>query len=206
VTVHDEIWAGVPEDRPLDPHALELAVAEAGAEGLRVLDLGCGDGRLAAELDRAGARVTGLDPSEVALERARRAHPGLELARPAPDGSLPFADSSFDAVVCAHVLEHVADTQRLMSEARRVLAPSGRIMIAVPWHGRLKNVAIALGSFERHHDPLEPVVRFYTAASLRRLLSGFGFDEVSVRGAGGAPFFRETLLGRARRRSLVSPR
>ena len=84
-----------------------------------------------------------------------------------------------------------------------MLAPSGRIVIAVPWHGRLKNVATALASFERHHDPLEPVVRFYTAVSLERLLSGFGFDEISVRGAGGAPFFRETLLARARRRSLV---
>jgi hypothetical protein len=60
-------------------------------------------------------------------------------------------------------------------------------------------MVIALGSFERHHDPLEPVLRFYTARSLGRLLSDFGFEDVRVSGAGGIPLMRRTLLARARR-------
>jgi 2-polyprenyl-6-hydroxyphenyl methylase/3-demethylubiquinone-9 3-methyltransferase len=164
-----------------------------------VLDLGCGDGRVTGLLAMPGAEVTGADPSEVALERARGRHPDLEFKLIAADGTLPFADGAFDVLVCLNVLEHVADTQRLMSEARRVLRPRGRIAVAVPHHGRLKSIWIAVASFERHHDPLEPTLRFYTPNSLRALLGQFGYGEVELAAAGGAPLFRRALLARARR-------
>jgi ubiquinone/menaquinone biosynthesis C-methylase UbiE len=201
ITLADEIWGQVPSDRPIEPEVLQLALdavanARAGGEP-RVLDLGCGDGRITAELGQAGARATGVDPSSVAIERARAAHPELEFAEAAAD--LPFADASFDAVVCLHVLQHVADTQRLMSEARRVLAPGGQLAIAVPFHGVFKNLLVALRSFERHHDPLEPVLRFYTKRSLAGLLRDFGFEQVRMTAAGGLPLLRETLLAQARR-------
>jgi SAM-dependent methyltransferase len=140
-----------------------------------------------------------VDPSAVALERARAAHPDLEFSLPAADGSLPFEDGSFAVVVCINVLEHAADTQRLMSEARRVLAPGGRIAIAVPHHGRLQRTWTAITSYERHHDPLEPTLRFYTRRSLAALLVAFGYGEVELGAAGGVPLFRRSLLARARR-------
>jgi len=143
--------------------------------------------------------VTGLDPSAVALERARATHRGLEFVAPTAEGRLPFEDASFDLVACLDVLQHVLDTQLLMSEARRVLGPAGLLAVAVPWHGRLKNIVTAVTSFERRFDPLEPVVRFYTPRSLRSLLGQFGFEDVRVEGRGGTPFYRSTLLGRARR-------
>jgi ubiquinone/menaquinone biosynthesis C-methylase UbiE len=169
-----------------------------------VLDLGCGDGALAARIAEHGAKVTGLDPSPTALERARRRYPDLELAAPGPDGALPFPDAAFDLLTCVNVLQHVADTQRLLSEARRVLSPGGTLAVVVPWHGRLKNSLIALGSFERHHDPLEPVLRFYTERSMRSLVVALGFDPIVFRGAGGLPLLRRTLLVSARRGSLLS--
>lgn len=164
-----------------------------------MLDLGCGDGRLSGLLAAAGADVTGLDPSTVALERARARHPALRFESPAADGSLPFEDGPFDLVVCLYVLEHVADTQRLMSEARRVLAPRGVLVLAVPYHGRVQGALAALTSFERGHDPLEPTLRFYTRRSLAALLAQFGYGEVEVAPAGGVPLFRRLLLARARR-------
>jgi 2-polyprenyl-6-hydroxyphenyl methylase/3-demethylubiquinone-9 3-methyltransferase len=151
------------------------------------------------ELASAGAQVTGVDTSRVAVERARTSHPELEFTVVSADEALPFADAAFDAVVCLHVLEHVADTQHLLSEARRVLAPGGRLAVSVPFHGRIKNLLVALRSFEHHHDPLQPVLRFYTRRSLARLLDEFGFEQVWVAGAGGVPLLRETLLARARR-------
>ena len=171
----------------------------AGARTPRLLDLGCGDGRVAAELARAGALVTGVDPSRVALERARRQNPELEFHAPGADGRLPLADSRFDIVSCLHVLEHVADTQTLLSEARRVLAPEGVLAVAVPWHGRIKAAATALTRFERDHDPLQPVLRFYTQRSLGLLLEQLGFNVLELKGVGGVPLWRETLLARARR-------
>src|SRR5205814_901225 len=89
----DEIWRQLPADRALDEPAARFALetlelAAASGERPAVLNLGCGDGKLAARLQRAGAAVTGVDRSTVALERARAEHPGLELAAPAPDGRL----------------------------------------------------------------------------------------------------------------------
>jgi SAM-dependent methyltransferase len=199
VTYLDDIWSGVPSDRPVDRAAYDFAIRAVGGRDRRVLDLGCGDGRLAGELAAGGAEVSGTDPSEVALERARAANPGIGFSRVEPDGRLPFDDGAFDGVACVHVLEHVADTQALMSEARRVLRPGGAIAVTVPFHGRLKSLLIALGSFESHYDPLEPVLRFYTRRSLTHLLDLFGFEDVRSRGAGGPPLLRETLLAGARR-------
>lgn len=200
--MHDEIWASVPADRPLDERAVAWALATVAlaGEAPRVLDLGCGDGRITARLAAAGADVTGADPSPVALERARAAHPGLAFLEIGATGRVPAEDASFDAVVCLDVLQHVADTQRLMSEGRRVLAPRGLFAAAVPFHGRAKSVAIALTSFERHHDPLEPTLRFYTRRSLAGLLAAFGYGEVVVAPAGGVSLFRRALLARAARR------
>jgi 2-polyprenyl-3-methyl-5-hydroxy-6-metoxy-1,4-benzoquinol methylase len=204
--VVDDIWRNVPLDRPFDERSLRfvfetLATVASADRRPRVLDLGCGDGRYAAKLAAAGFDVTGVDASREALERAARAHPELRLASLEADGRLPLADSSFDAIACINVLEHVADTQTLMSEARRVLVPGGRFTVAVPWHGRLKNAVIAVASFDRHHDPLQPVLRFFTRSSLRRLLTAFGFEQIELKGSGSLPFARETLLAHARRGS-----
>ena len=178
---------------------LETRLHDAGRGEGRLLDLGCGDGALAARAAERGALVTGIDPSPTALERARAAHPGISWALPEADGRLPLRDSTFDVVTCVHVLEHVADTQALMSEARRVLAPGGLFVATVPYHGRLQAALTALTSFERHFDPLEPVLRFYTARSLRGLLEEFAFEDVATTAVGRAPLARHTLIAVGRR-------
>jgi SAM-dependent methyltransferase len=202
MSYHDEIWASVPADRPVDERAAGWAVETVASAGerARVLDLGCGDGRISGLLADAGAEVTGVDPSQTALARARAAHPEIRFLPPDDDGSIPLADGSFDVVVAVNVLEHVADTQRLMSEARRVLAPRGKLAVVVPYHGRIEGAWSALTSFERVHDPLEPALRFYTRRSLTALLRQFGYGEVELAAAGRLPLFRRLLLARARRR------
>jgi ubiquinone/menaquinone biosynthesis C-methylase UbiE len=211
MAVHDEIWQELPHrHRAPEAHehvrrALETRLHTAGTGEGRVLDLGCGDGLLAGGLAEMGAQVTGVDPSHTAIERAREAHPELSFDLLAGDGRVPVPDASFDVVTCVHVLEHVADTQTLMSEARRVLVSGGLLVATVPYHGRAQAAVIALTSFERHFDPLEPVLRFYTASSLRGLLDAFAFEDVEVRGLGGPPLFRRTLLALGRRGGLLRP-
>ena len=81
---------------------------------------------------------------------------------------------------CSEVLEHVADTAHALLEARRVLRPGGRLLVTVPFHGRVKGAAIALARFERTYDPLGQHVRFYTRRSLAGALAAAGCDDVRV--------------------------
>ena len=173
----DELWELVPVDRGPPPPHLTAFVRGLGRAG-DALDLGAGDGRVAAELD--AERLTLADPSRVALERAGARLPDARLVTIEPDAPLPFDDSSFDLVLCARVLDHVRDVQLFLSEARRVLRPGGRLAVVTPAHGRATGLAILALGFERRFDPLSPQLRFLTRRSLRRLLDQQGFDVESV--------------------------
>ena len=178
----DDIWELVPENPGPAPAHLRAFVAGLDPVG-DALDLGCGDGRLTREL--RAERLTGADVSAVALRRARSRVRGAELVELAPDEPLPFADGSFDLVLCAETLEHVRDVQLLLSEVRRVLRPGGTLALTTPAHGRLTALRAALVGFEKVFDPLSPHLRFFTARSLRALLAELGFGSLRVTRAAG---------------------
>jgi SAM-dependent methyltransferase len=168
----------VPEAAgPPPEHIARFVRSLAPAE--RALDLGCGDGRLSAEL--GAAALTLADVSPVALARAGRRLPAAARVELAPDAPLPFGDSAFDLVLCAETIEHVRDVQLLLSEVRRVLRPGGTLALTTPAHGRVTGLAVAAGGFERRFDPLSPHLRFLTRRSLRALLDAGGFDVRSLR-------------------------
>ncbi len=104
-------------------------------DGARVADIGCGDGALTRLMTRLGARVTGIEPSEGQLARARAAEPaGQEdyLQGVAEDLSLP--DASLDVAVFFNSLHHVPvehQAQALL-EAARALKPGGRLCVIEP--------------------------------------------------------------------------
>ena len=179
----DELWLLVEDERHEPP--AHLATWVRGLPRVaRALDLGCGDGRLTAEL--RGERVTGADPSAVAIERARRRAPDGVWVEIAPGQALPFADGAFELVLCAETLEHVQDVQSLLSEVRRVLVPGGLLALSTPAHGRSTGLAVLLRGFERVFDPFSPHLRFFSARSLGAALDGLGFDVQRVRRAGGS--------------------
>jgi SAM-dependent methyltransferase len=174
----DELWELVPEDPGPPPEHLRAFVHSLGRVE-RALDLGCGDGRLTAELD--AAELTAADVSRVALERARQRLPGARIAELEPDAPLPFDDGGFDLVLCTETIEHVRDVQLLLSEARRVLRRRGTLALTTP----------ASRALVRPPDPLSPHLRMFTRRSLRRLLDELGFDVRSLERRAG------TLLARA---------
>ncbi|HTR71953.1 MAG TPA: class I SAM-dependent methyltransferase [Solirubrobacteraceae bacterium] len=221
---HEALWETLPAG--LDPSDYDLRrrfLLDNVAAGERILDVGCGEGRFAADLAAAGVSVVGLDVAEEPLRRARarqairgeargevlgegrgevggEARAGaLDLRLVEPDREWPLPDASFDAVWAGEVIEHVADTGLLLSEARRVLVPGGRLLLSTPNHGRLVLSWLALSrrAFDRHFDPLADHLRFYTRPGLSGLLERFGFREVSVRAAAGPPGARRLLLCRA---------
>src|SRR5262245_2136061 len=101
----------------------------------RVLEVGCGTGTLLMAIAKScpGIQVTGLDPDPRALARARRkadaANLQVQLDRGFAD-ALPYPSGSFDRVFSCLMFHHLADTderRRMLGEARRVLAPGGRL-------------------------------------------------------------------------------
>jgi 2-polyprenyl-6-hydroxyphenyl methylase/3-demethylubiquinone-9 3-methyltransferase len=197
---YESHWADLPQDpqpwRWAPRRALLLDEARAGE---RVLDLGCGAGRFMAALREAGADPVGVEIAGAALERARANAPGTDLRLLEPDGSLPLEHASVDLVWCSEVLEHAPEPAHLLLEARRVLRPGGRLLLTVPFHGRVKGALLALLRFEAHFDPRGQHLRFFTRRSLAAMLDEAGFAGVRVEPEGGPPLLRESLVGRARR-------
>lgn len=97
-----------------------------------VLDVGTGEGQLARELagGERGRIVVGVDPFFAQLSNAAGQPPAPLLAQ-AKGESLPFADSSFDGVVCCLVIEHADDPDAVLAEMARVLAPGGKLLLLV---------------------------------------------------------------------------
>ncbi|MEO6098299.1 MAG: metalloregulator ArsR/SmtB family transcription factor [Fibrobacteria bacterium] len=103
----------------------------------RIVDLGCGNGRLAILLSQAGNTVTGVDTSEEQIRLAREnaaLHPnpvagGIPEFRNAPMESTGLPDASFDAVILSQSLHHAAKPKEALAESFRLLAPGGRIVI-----------------------------------------------------------------------------
>jgi SAM-dependent methyltransferase len=94
-----------------------------GAPGPRLLDVGGGTGNYAVALRADGFEPVVCDREPAMLARA--AAKGLETVE-ADARSLPFADASFDALMCVAMLHHVDDRPRALAEQRRVLRPGGR--------------------------------------------------------------------------------
>lgn len=121
----------------LEPY-LEAFARPAEAAGLDVLEIGVGLGADHQLFSQAGARLSGIDLTERAVEHARKrlALFGLESdLRVANAECLPFADRSFDLVYSWGVLHHSPDTQQAINEAWRVLRNGGQARVMI-YHKR----------------------------------------------------------------------
>lgn len=122
------------DDNPLVALEERHAPALVGeVRGLDVVDLGCGTGRWTVRLAEAGARVTAVDESGGMLARARR-KPGAESVRFVEHDlrmPIPLPASAFDRVVCALVLDHIADLAAFFGECRRISRPQGALLFTV---------------------------------------------------------------------------
>jgi len=153
-----------PGDYPahLARHLAETVLPKPG----RLLDVGCGIGQYLDAFGALGYRCSGVDsaPSAAAAGRdVRRADLEREL--------LPFPDSSFDAVFCKSVVEHLHDPVRLLTEFRRVLAPGGTAVVMTPsWRHQSRIFFEDVG----HVKP-------FAAGALGDALTLAGFLSVQVR-------------------------
>lgn len=177
---------------------VELAMVEHFASLIsgerRVLDAGCGAGRMMPFLAALGCRVGGIDLSPNMIRRSRRDHGSF----PSQVGSLtelPFADASFDGVFSWYSTIHSrdADLRRILDEARRVLRPSGLLLVAFQVGRGVQDVS---ENYRRHgHDiVLERYCRM--PDDLAEALACAGLTEVArlVRAPAGAERDAQAVL------------
>jgi ubiquinone/menaquinone biosynthesis C-methylase UbiE len=146
-----------------------------------VLDLGCGTGTLAVALADAGPdiEVVGVDGDEKILATARRKASTANISFiEATAERLPLGSATFDVVVASLLLHHLSGTAKraALTEARRVLVPGGRLVIAdwgrprdpLTWSGFL--ILRVLDGFQN--------TREHAAGQLPRMIAEAGFDDV----------------------------
>ncbi len=140
------------------------ALRRAAPPPARVLEVGCGTGRLVGELRRAGWDAHGCDLAPEALALARAA--GLEHVF-AHDALRPLdpARGAFDAVLALDLLEHLADEAAALAAWRAALRPGGALVLHVPAHPALYG----------YWDEIAGHARRYERARLRRALARAGF-------------------------------
>jgi ubiquinone/menaquinone biosynthesis C-methylase UbiE len=184
--------------RPVDDNwreLFELLVREGDLAGRRVLDVGCGTGRLAEALQERGSRVWGVDASPEMVAQSRGRGVNAKVAR---GELLPFKEGWFERAVL-WLAVHLLDWSRAFAELRRVLGEDGRAVVATfdPSHFDrfwLNEIFPSLERIDRE--------RFPTEDALTQELLGCGFEPRVVRLSQRAQIRRADALERIRGRYI----
>lgn len=170
---------------------------KARGAGRRVLEIGCGAGRLLTALQHAGFDVHGLEPARDACEFARRTLG--DRVRCEPIERCSFPEHSFDTILMMHVLEHIGEPVSMLQRTRRLLAPHGALVVEVPNYDSYE--ARFLGPHWLHLDLPRHLFHF-TPATLRATLNAAGFvvkevvpGPVTCTPVGAAHSFRRSRMG-----------
>ena len=179
---YDDYWAA--KDEGVDPERLR-SIVRAVQAGERVLDIGCGPGKVAQAMAAKGADVVGLDFSSTVLQSA--AQRGVRVVQHDIDLSdLPFRAQTFDIVVFTQTIEHLFEYRHAVREAHRVLKDGGTLILSIPniahWRFRLW---LLLGRFPYIEDTQthSQHIRFFTVRDTRELCRDSGFRVGRLQGS-----------------------
>jgi SAM-dependent methyltransferase len=178
-TVAEDYAAHLPDTRAEAP--LDLAMVGAFAEAVgsgdaRVLDAGCGTGRMSRHLAGLGCRVEGMDLSPRMVAMARRDHPDLVVTVGSLT-ALPYRDGRFAGVMLWYSIIHTppASLGSVFAEVARVLRPAGTVLVGFQSGDGVRDVSAAYRRFghdielERHLHTADDVAAQLEAAGLREV-------------------------------------
>lgn len=168
-------------------------------EGIRVLDVGCGNGAVAAEFAKRGCTVVGIDLAEPGIRIARAAYPAARFeVLPADQNVLAnLNEPPFDIVYSLEVIEHLYDPRGFLMGSFAATKSGGQFICSTPYHGYFKNLAISLlDGWDKHHDPLFDGghIKFFSRKTLSELLLQVGFRAVRFYGAGRLPYLWNSMV------------
>lgn len=171
-----------------------------------VIDVGCGNGVLCGDLAKDGYDILGVDADEKAIQLARQSYPAAQFQLISLDDAppRPAADTAggFDAVVSTEVIEHIYSPHKWASFCFEALRPGGTLVATTPYHGYLKNLALAVvDKWDDHHDPLwyGGHIKFWSKPTLAKLVTDAGFEVVRFDGVGRMPYLWKSMILIARK-------
>lgn len=205
-------WATAAFEAAMDENLRKIEQMMARvAQTEKLLDLGCHDGTNTLRF-AAAARASEVHGVEIVEGPARVARDqGIRVALSDLNESLPYGDATFDVVVSNQVIEHVSDTDTFLREIRRVLKPSGVLLISTEnlasWHNlaslifgwqpfsltNISDTQLGIGNPLAVHRGEDSVsrsmqhLRVFAYRGLIELLVSHGFAIVEVRGSGYFP-------------------
>lgn len=189
----------------LIPTLLEILNAEAMvsvSRERRLFDLGCGNGSVAAELGKEGWTVFGVDASTQGIAEARRAYPKIRLEQASAYDDLAAIYGQFPIVVSLEVVEHVYAPRKYAKTLFDLVQPGGLAVVSTPYHGYMKNIAIALlGKMDSHFTALwdDGHIKFWSIKTLSQLLNEVGFCQICFHRVGRIPMFAKSMIATVRR-------
>jgi ubiquinone/menaquinone biosynthesis C-methylase UbiE len=201
-TLAEDYANHLPDTRaeaPIDLAMIDaFVVAVTSGDDPRVLDAGCGAGRMSRYLAERGCRVAGVDLSPNMVAMARRDHPDL----PFTVGSLtdlPYADVEFAGVMLWYSIIHMppAGQARILGEAARVMRPGAHLVVGFQSGAGTKDVSAAYSKLG-HEVTLQR--HLYSADEVASLFESVGLREVSRmvrRSQGGERDDQTVMLAKA---------
>ena len=198
-------WDPEGDFRPLhdiNPARLDFIDERAALHGRTVLDVGCGGGLLAEAMQSRGARVTGIDAGETAIEVAVRhaaeSGAGVTYERTTAEELATREPGRFDIVTCLELLEHVPDTRSLVAACTALARPGADVFFSTinrtarAWLFAVVGAEHLLGLLPRGtHD----YARFLRPSELDRAARAGGLDLVETTGMRYDPITRRCRLG-----------
>ena len=163
----------------------------------RIFDLGCGNGAFARHLGSLGYEVKGCDPSEEGIQQARTADPSMHLDVGSAYEPLSEHYGTFPLLVSLEVVEHVYYPRKYAKCVYNLLESGGIAVISTPYHGYLKNLALALtGAMDRHFTALwdHGHIKFWSVKTLGQLFEEQGMKCEKVLRVGRIPVLGMSMI------------
>lgn len=168
----------------------------------RLFDLGCGNGCIAAKLSEDGWQVSGVDPSLEGIAQAKASYPHLKLEHGSAYDDLSRKWGTFPVIVSLEVVEHVYAPRDYAKTLFELCEPGGTVIVSTPYHGYLKNLALALsGKMDRHFTALwdHGHIKFWSCSTLSTLLEEAGFETPRYLRVGRIPPLAKSMIAIARK-------
>jgi SAM-dependent methyltransferase len=154
-------------------YCVEFVASRLPSTNAKVLDFGCGNGKIVSQLRERGIDASGCDVFYEGGDASKGVPPEMfgNIIRKMEGNLIPFEANTFDWIISNQVLEHVPDLDAVLEEMRRVLKPDGFVLSMFPDRGVWREGHCGIPFL--HRFPRESGFRVWYAAALRGI--GFGY-------------------------------